>query len=110
MARRFDLTVTATFALLLTFVTSSALASLFAHDDASQAAYIDGWQPGDNGGTGMWGGGWTFRNQSNTVLTATDNNRGWFVSNSVNNDNVAGDTNGDGDINTTGSKAWGLYS
>ena len=88
----------------------SGVGESVAHDDASDAAYSDGLQPGDNGGTGTWGGGWTFRNQSNVALTATDGNRGWFVSSSVNNNTGGVDSNGDGDINTTGNKAWGVYS
>src|SRR5687767_9468367 len=35
-----------------------AFAATFAADDASQPAYSDGWQAGDNGGSGF--GGWTF--------------------------------------------------
>src|SRR5688500_7994126 len=83
-------------------------AALLAVDNASDAVYAT-WDPGDNGGTG-WGGGWSFRSNTNAVITSTNGNRGWFVASSTNNDNVAGDTNADGDINTAGSKAWGLYS
>ena len=87
----------------------SAFAATAASDNQSDPAYAT-WDPGDNGGTG-WGGGWTFRDQANALVTATDANHGWFVANSTNNDNVAGDSNADGDINSPStSKAWGLYS
>jgi hypothetical protein len=48
-------------ALLLLFaspVGGSTSAAVVAADDASQEAYSDGWQTGDNGGTGF--GSWTF--------------------------------------------------
>jgi hypothetical protein len=38
--------------LAITAATSSAPAAIVATDDASQAAYSDGWQVGDNGGSG----------------------------------------------------------
>jgi len=80
-----------------------------AFDSQADPVYTT-WDPGDNGGTG-WGGGWTFRDQANTILTVTDAQHGWFVANSTNNDNTTGDSNGDGDINSPStSKAWGLYS
>jgi hypothetical protein len=89
----------------------AAKASLLASDSQADPAYT-AWDPGDNGGTG-WGGGWTFRNQSNTVLTTTSGQRGWFVANSVLNNSGGTDSNSDSDINTPSlstGKAWGLYS
>src|SRR3954468_6596505 len=82
-------------------------AVILASDNASDAAYSSGWTAGANGGSG-WGGGWSFVNQNNVALGANTGTRGSFVSNSINNDST--DTNLDGDINSTGSKAWGLYS
>src|SRR5687767_10700826 len=97
-------------ALFGSFTTSPVHAALIASDDASQVAYADGWQVGDDGGSG-WGGGWSFRSNTNAAITATNGNRGWFVSSSLNNNSPAGsDPNADGDINTTGNRAWGLYS
>jgi hypothetical protein len=96
----------------LVLTASGSHAATIATDNAANAPYTDGWSPGDNGGTG-WAGGWTFRNQSNTVLNATNGQRGWFWGDSRGNDNVAGDTNNDFDINTPSAadgKAWGLYS
>lgn len=93
---------------------TSALATIIAQDNADDPAYAT-WDPGDNGGFGF-GGGWTFRNQSNVVLTSTNSQRGWFAADSRGNNNPAGaggDSNGDFDINTPASaagKAWGLYS
>jgi hypothetical protein len=94
---------------------NTARASLWAVDNASDPAYADGWQAGDNGGFG-WGGGWSFRNGANTIVTPPDANvsfYGAFVGDSRGNNNPAGasgDSNGDGDINTTGNKSWGLYA
>src|SRR5262245_3088189 len=84
-------------------------AAAIAIDTASDAAYGDGWQPGDNGGSG-WGGGWTFRNQTNVILATTNGSRGWFIGNSINNNSGGTDSNGDGDINTPTNKAFGVYS
>ena len=92
---------------------SAASAALIASDSAADTVYNDGWQTGDDGGSG-WGGGWSFRNQTNVVLSANNSSRGWFVGNSLNNNSPAGsDSNGDGDINTPGTatgRAWGVYS
>jgi hypothetical protein len=96
-------------------ITTSASASLIAYDDASDPAYADGWTSGDNGGTG-WGGGWSFRNGANTQLFPPDANSsfyGTFVNTSLGNNNpagVSGDSNTDGDIDTVGDEAWGLYA
>lgn len=65
-------------------------------DQASESAYADGWQTGDNGGTGM--NGWT--------LSATGS-AGVFTGSSTGNGN--GDNNGNGDINTGGT-AWGMWA
>jgi hypothetical protein len=99
----------ACFASLFLFSTGTQ-AAIIASDSAADPVYA-AWDPGDNGGSG-WGGGWTFRNQSNTVLTTTNSNRGWFVGSSLSNNSPAGsDSNGDGDINSPiVDRAWGLYS
>jgi hypothetical protein len=90
-------------------LSSELRAALVANDSAADSAYNDGLQPGDNGGTG-WGGGWTFRDQNNNVLTSGDSHRGWFTGTSLAN-NDSGDTNSDGDINSPGvNRAWALYS
>ena len=65
-------------------------------DQASEATYADGWQSGDNGGTGMTD--WTL---------STTGSAGSFTGSSTGNGN--GDNNSDGDINT-GGKAWGLWA
>jgi len=85
------------FSILL--LTSAALAQV-PNDNASNSAYSDGWQTGDNGGTGF--GAWTLTGPTNT------SQGGFFIGNSKNNGDDDG--NGDGDINTTGDKAWGLYA
>jgi len=88
---------------------SVAPAAMMAFDSQADPVYA-AWNPGDNGGTG-WGGGWTFRNQSNVVLTTTNSGRGWFVASSTGNNGGGGDSNGDGDINSPSTgRAWGLYS
>jgi hypothetical protein len=89
---------------------SNIPAATTASDSQSDSSYAT-WDPGDNGGSG-WGGGWTFRNQANVVLTTTSGSRGCFVGSSLGNNNPAGsDGNGDGDINSLSTvKAWGLYS
>jgi hypothetical protein len=95
----------------LLLLLSGTEAATIAMDSAADAAYNDSWQPGDNGGSG-WGGGWTFRNQGNTVLTTTNGSRGWFTGNSLGNNQPANsDSNGDGDINSpVVNRAWGVYS
>jgi len=70
-----------------------------AADNGGNSAYSDGWQNGDNGGTGL--GAWTLQKTSgDTGLN------GHFMGNSTGN-NTAGDTNSDGDI---GNPAFGLYA
>lgn len=68
-------------------------------DNAAATAYSDGWQNGDNGGTGF--GAWQLSPASNT------GNAGFFISTSASNGD--GDGNSDGDINTSGI-AFGLYA
>ncbi len=75
----------------------SAAYATQAHDDAAEAPYGDGWQSGDNGGSGFFP--WT--------LNATDN-AGHFIASSTG--NGFGDTNGDGDIDTAGATAWGMFA
>jgi hypothetical protein len=111
-AARVSIIAAACGAWLAVFSSTSHAALIVASDNAADAAYNDNWQPGDNGGFG-WGGGWTFRNQANAVMTTTNGNRGWFTGNSLNNNNPAlSDSNGDGDVNTptVGGRAWGVYS
>jgi hypothetical protein len=97
-----------TFLALLTFPSAQA-ATTIAFDSQADPAYST-WDPGDNGGFG-WGGGWTFRDQANSILTVTDSRKGWFVASSTNNNSITGDSNGDGDINSASTgRAWGLYS
>jgi hypothetical protein len=74
--------------------TPAATAAGPASDNAAKAAYNDGWQTGDNGGTD-WGGGWT--------LFETGGNGGYFVGTSQNNGF------GDGNIDT-GNSTWGIWA
>ncbi len=67
-----------------------------AGDNAAASAYGDGWQNGDNGGTGF--SAWTLSNSGSA---------GFFIS--ASNFNGNGDNNADGDINTSGI-AWGTYA
>jgi len=76
--------------------------AILAADNASNAAYNDGWQSGDNGGFGF--GAWSL---------TIGGNRFYYISDSRNNgngldDGVVGGTSGDGDINSSGDKAWGM--
>lgn len=87
--------------LLMLFLSGRAWAAAPASDNASEGAYSAGWANGSNGGSG-WGGGWTLSPITNL------SQRGFFVGNSAGND--GGDPGGNGDINTTGSKAWGIYA
>lgn len=70
--------------------------------DASGTAYDDGWQTGDNDGSGF--GPWTL-----TTKSPDPNRNGHFIGNSTFN-NIGGDTNGDDDINGTAGRAWGQYA
>ncbi|PXA04367.1 hypothetical protein DDZ13_07495 [Coraliomargarita sinensis] len=64
-------------------------------DIASNAAYDDGWQNGDNGGTGF--GAWDLTNNNNN---GTDVFAGYFIGDS---------TDGAADINT-GGESFGIYA
>ena len=89
------------FALLLLSINAPAEAQFCFASDASAAAYDDGWQAGDNDGTGF--GPWSLS------TTSSDPNRnGHFIFTSTLNGDGA-DDNGDGDIDTAG-RAWGLYA
>lgn len=78
-----------------------ASAATIASDNAANSPYSDGWQTGDNGGTG-WGGGWTLD------LNGDGSQTGHFVGDSTTNGD--GDTTSPtGDINTSG-KAWAMYA
>jgi hypothetical protein len=79
----------------------SASASGPATDSASDPAYTNGWTTGSNGGIG-WGGAWQLDPPFNTA------NWGFFIGSSTNND--GGDPDHDGDIDSSGSKAWGIYA
>lgn len=69
-----------------------------ANDNAANAAYDDGWQSGDNGGSG-WGGGWSL----STASPPDVNKAGQFVGSSQ------GNGFGDGNIDTAG-RSWGEYA
>ena len=79
----------------------SAYASGPASDNASNPAYTNGWANGSNGGSG-WGGAWQLSPPFNT------SSWGYYVGTSTNND--GGDPGNDGDIDSSGSKAWGIYA
>lgn len=81
--------------LLVSFQTS---ASMVASDYASDPAYGDGWQAGDNGGTG-WGGAWNI----STTFGSDINTAGTLVQTSQDNGF------GNGNIDTLGSSL-GLYA
>ncbi|MCB0269171.1 MAG: hypothetical protein KDH95_13490, partial [Calditrichaeota bacterium] len=73
-----------------------------AADDANDATYNDGWQSGDNGGSGF--GAWTLSPNPNNDFA------GFFIGSSKVNGN--GDSNNDNDINTgvNFDEAWALYA
>ncbi len=83
---------------MLCWVWMCGTAAVFAQktDAASDAVYDPSWDSGDNGGTGF--GSWSLN---------INGNAGHFVGSSTGNGN--GDTNADGDINSSG-KAWGMYA
>lgn len=89
-----------TIALLATFCwcAGPVQATLIASDDSADGVYDDGWQSGDNGGSGFFG--WTLGN--------TGGNSGHFIFDSTKNGGNV-DTNGDGDINA-GGRAWGMFA
>lgn len=76
---------------------SSARPALIAFDGANDAAYDDGWQSGDNGGSGF--GPWTLDTQLRNPASG-----GLFIGDSASNGNPPS-----GDINT-GGEAFGLYA
>ncbi len=76
---------------------AAVYAANLASDNAADAAYSDGWQTGDNGGTGF--GAWTLT----TVDTNPDRN-GFFIGSSAGNGLAPS-----GNIDTSG-KSWGLYA
>lgn len=80
-------------------ISNSSHAANEASDVSTNAAYSDGWQAGDNGGTGF--GAWTQSGSTN------GSNGGYFVGSSAGNGD--GDGNADGDINVGGS-ALGIYA
>lgn len=92
---------------LIAFLSACLTSASFSHaatvatDNAADAAYSGGWTAGSNGGTG-WGGGWQFSSNP-------DNNPpgSRFIGSSTTNGDGDGDVNGD--IDTLGSTAWGLY-
>lgn len=73
---------------------ANTFAAGLASDNAADSAYNDGWQTGDNGGTG-WGGAWNLFDQGG--------NGGYFVGTSQNNGFNDGNIDSDG-------KAWGLWA
>jgi hypothetical protein len=70
------------------------LAANPASDNAADPAYIDGWQSGDNGGSGL--GQWMIQPFGTGAVS--------IASSTLN-----GDTNNDGDIDTLG-KSWALWA
>src|SRR5262249_57919255 len=52
-ARQAATQIAAPLYLTITFLASPLFAITFAFDDASDPVYVDGWQSGDNGGTGF---------------------------------------------------------
>lgn len=91
--------ITTVAALAALTLTSATFAASIGTDNAANAPYADGFQPGDNGGSGF--GVWTLAPSSNS------GNAGFFIYTSTQNGN--GDSNNDGDIDSS-SKAWGLYA
>jgi hypothetical protein len=84
-------------AVLLVLAASPGFAATEAFDRANNLAYLDGFQVGDNGGTG-WGGDWEFHGLGTpTIDLGTSTNNG------------DGDTDGDGDIDTA-NVAWEVYA
>jgi hypothetical protein len=76
---------------------AGAQAANLASDNAGNAAYNDGWQTGDNGGSGF--GAWTL----NALNPNVDRN-GFFIGDSSGNG-----TSPSGNINTSG-RSWGMYA
>ena len=83
----------------LLFTTNLAFAAIVAADNASDPAYADAWQSGDNGGSGF--GPWTLSTNNNDPSTG-----GQFIGNSSTNGNGSS-----GNINTgTPARSFGLYA
>lgn len=83
--------------LLISLVLSSrASSAVVASDTADNAAYNDGWQSGDNGGTGF--NAWS--------LSAPSGNSAFLFTSTANGN---GDGNSDGDIDGTINRSWGLF-
>ncbi|MDW8343463.1 MAG: PEP-CTERM sorting domain-containing protein [Verrucomicrobiae bacterium] len=76
---------------------SASFAANLASDSADDSAYNDGWQAGDNGGTGF--GPWTF-----FFLHPDLDRNGVFMGSSANNGEAPS-----GNIDTSG-RSWGLYA
>jgi len=76
----------------------SASATIVAADEADNTPYNDGWQTGDNGGTGF--GAWTLTQTSGSI----DGFNGQFIGTSANNGDGTTSPNID-----TGGKAFGEY-
>lgn len=85
---------------LFTAPTACFAASDCQSDNSSNEVYFDGWQNGDNGGSGF--APWVLATNNNNPSTG-----GHFRFTSTNNGN--GDANGDGDIDVNGT-ALGLYA
>ena len=92
--------------IFLTLVTAfamnlSALAANTATDNASSTAYDTGWAAGSNGGSGFQA--WTFNLNSGTTFRTNDvAASGSFIGDST--------QNGRDSINSSGSRAFGLYA
>ena len=80
--------------MLLALPTLTASAAQIASDNASQPAYADGWQAGDNGGSGF--GPWTITSTAGG-LTA--------IGSSTANGDMQPPT---GDIDSAGGRAWAI--
>ncbi len=86
---------------------SLRVAAWTATDSASDPAYSGGWTNGSNGGSGF--DGWQLD------PTPPTNSYGHFIGSSINNgngldDGVTGGVASDGDIDSAGSAAWGIYA
>jgi hypothetical protein len=90
-------------AALSALVAPAADAAAPASDNASDPAYSDGWQPGDDGGTGWAPGGWFLA----TNAADEPGEAGHQIASSTTNGD--GDSDGDGDIDTL-DRAWGLFT
>lgn len=98
--RRLRLREALTFLAIAWTVSASTWASTPGTDNASTNAYSGGWTNGSNGGTAFepW----------QLTPTSSGSGRGHFTGNSAN--NGSGNSGGEEDINTSGSKSWGMYA